>query len=75
MATCSRFRRLAGWNDIGASITLKGEVMRPGTYGIHEGETLSSVLARAGGFRADAYPYGAILERTPGARTGRKETR
>jgi protein involved in polysaccharide export with SLBB domain len=38
--------------------------MRPGTYGIHEGEKLSSVLARAGGFRADAYPYGAILERT-----------
>lgn len=55
--------QIAGWNDIGASITIKGEVMRPGTYGIHEGEKLSSVLARAGGFRADAYPYGAILER------------
>jgi len=55
--------QLAGWNDMGASIAVKGEVMRPGTYGIHEGEKLSSVLARAGGFRADAYPYGAILER------------
>ncbi len=55
--------QIAGWNDIGASIAVKGEVMRPGTYGIHEGETLSSVLARAGGFRSDAYPYGAILER------------
>ncbi len=55
--------QMAGWNDIGASIAVKGEVMRPGTYGIHEGEKLSSVLARAGGFRADAYPYGAILER------------
>ena len=56
--------QIAGWNDVGASISVKGEVMRPGTYGIHEGEKLSSVLARAGGFRADAYPYGAILERT-----------
>jgi protein involved in polysaccharide export with SLBB domain len=56
--------QIAGWNDIGASVTLKGEVMRPGTYGIHEGEKLSSVLARAGGFRADAYPYAAVLERT-----------
>jgi len=56
--------QIGGWNDIGASITLKGEVVRPGTYGIHEGEKLSSVLARAGGFRSDAYPYGAVLERT-----------
>ncbi len=55
--------QIAGWNDLGASISIKGEVMRPGTYGIREGEKLSSVLARAGGFRDDAYPYGAILER------------
>ncbi len=54
---------LAGWNDVGASITVKGEVVHPGSYGIREGERLSSVLARAGGFRADAYPYGAVLER------------
>jgi len=56
-------RQLAGWNDIGALITVKGEVMHPGDYGIEEGERLSSVLKRAGGLRADAYPYGAILER------------
>ncbi len=55
--------QITGWNDIGASIAIKGEVMRPGTYGIQEGEKLSSVLARAGGFRSGAYPYGAILER------------
>ncbi len=55
--------QITGWNDIGASIAIKGEVMRPGTYGIQEGEKLSSVLARAGGFRPGAYPYGAILER------------
>jgi protein involved in polysaccharide export with SLBB domain len=56
-------RQLAGWNDIGSLITVKGEVMHPGDYGIQEGERLSSILNRAGGLRADAYPYGAILER------------
>jgi polysaccharide biosynthesis/export protein len=56
-------RQLPGWNDLGASIALKGEVKHPGTYGIRPGERLSSVLQRAGGFQADAYPYGAILQR------------
>jgi protein involved in polysaccharide export with SLBB domain len=56
-------RQMAGWNDIGSLITVKGEVMHPGDYGIQEGERLSSILKRAGGLRADAYPYGAILER------------
>ncbi|MGH9691187.1 MAG: SLBB domain-containing protein [Candidatus Acidiferrales bacterium] len=56
-------RELPGWNDLGASITLKGEVEHPGTYGIRPGERLSSVLERAGGFQPSAYPYGAVLER------------
>jgi protein involved in polysaccharide export with SLBB domain len=56
-------RQLAGWRDVGASITVTGEVMHPGTYGIEEGERLSSILERAGGLRGDAYPYGAIFER------------
>lgn len=56
-------RQLAGWRDVGAVITLTGEVQHPGTYGIQEGERLSSILERAGGFRSDAYPYGAIFER------------
>jgi len=56
-------RQLAGWMDIGSLIAVKGELMHPGDYGIQEGERLSSVIARAGGFRSDAYPYGAILER------------
>lgn len=57
-------RQLAGWDDLGASITVRGEVNHPGTYGIRPGERLSSILERAGGFEPDAYPYGAILERT-----------
>jgi polysaccharide export outer membrane protein len=56
-------KQVAGWNDVGASITVKGEVIHPGTYGIQEGERLSSILKRAGGFRSDAYPYGALFER------------
>jgi len=56
-------RQLTGWNDIGASISVKGEVVHPGTYGIQEGERLSSVLVRAGGLSSDAYPYGAVFER------------
>ena len=54
---------LTGWKDVGATIMVRGEVLHPGIYGIREGETLSSVIARAGGFRADAYPYGSIFER------------
>jgi protein involved in polysaccharide export with SLBB domain len=56
-------RQIAGWKDVGASITVTGEVMHPGTYGIEEGERLSSILQRVGGLRSDAYPYGAIFER------------
>jgi len=57
-------RRVGGWNDIGASVTLEGEVAHPGTYGFQPGERLSSVLRRAGGFSANAYPYAAVLART-----------
>jgi protein involved in polysaccharide export with SLBB domain len=56
-------RQLAGWQDIGASVTITGEVEHSGSYGIEQGERLSSVLKRAGGFREDAYPVAAVLER------------
>jgi polysaccharide export outer membrane protein len=52
-----------GWKDVGSSVWLRGEVRHPGTYGIHTGERLSEALERAGGFSADAYPYGAVLTR------------
>lgn len=55
--------QLSGWNDIGASVVLEGEVTYPGSYGLQEGERLSSVLRRAGGLRDTAYPAGAILIR------------
>ena len=55
--------QISGWNDIGSSVSVEGEVTYPGPYGIQEGERLSSVLKRAGGFRATAYPMGAVLVR------------
>jgi protein involved in polysaccharide export with SLBB domain len=57
-------RQVPGWEDLGASITLRGEMVHPGTYGIGPGEKLSSVLLRAGGFGPGAYPYGALLVRS-----------
>jgi protein involved in polysaccharide export with SLBB domain len=56
-------RQLPRWSDIGAAMTVKGEVLHPGTYGIEPGERLSSVLLRSGGFDSEAYPYGAALMR------------
>ncbi len=57
-------RQLSGWKDIGAAVALSGEVLFPGTYGIEDGEKLSTLLRQAGGFRPEAYPEGAVLERT-----------
>jgi protein involved in polysaccharide export with SLBB domain len=50
------------WTEPG-TILVKGEVRFPGVYPIHQGETLHSVLERAGGFTADAFPYGTVYIR------------
>ncbi|HEY2544755.1 MAG TPA: SLBB domain-containing protein [Candidatus Acidoferrum sp.] len=52
-----------GWKDIGATVTLGGEVAKPGVYGIEPGERLSSLLRRAGGMLPSAYPQAALFER------------
>uniref|UniRef100_UPI00387FAFB4 SLBB domain-containing protein n=1 Tax=Pseudoalteromonas mariniglutinosa TaxID=206042 RepID=UPI00387FAFB4 len=44
-------------------VTLLGEVRFPGVYTIKKGESLSSVLKRAGGFTEYAFPKGAIFTR------------
>ncbi len=56
-------RKITGWDDRGAAITVRGEVEHPGTFGIQPGERLSAILERAGGFTAAAYPHGVVLER------------
>jgi protein involved in polysaccharide export with SLBB domain len=45
------------------SIELRGEVRFPGVYPIRRGETLRSVLERAGGFTGLAFPRGAVFTR------------
>jgi protein involved in polysaccharide export with SLBB domain len=50
------------WMEPG-TIELAGEVRFPGKYPIHEGETLSSVLQRAGGLTDLAFPGGAVYIR------------
>jgi protein involved in polysaccharide export with SLBB domain len=56
-------RQIPQWNDLHASVAVKGEIQHPATYGIEPGERLSSVLARCGGLTSQAYPYGAVLIR------------
>ena len=45
------------------SVTLTGEVRFPGRYDIKRGETLVSVLARAGGLTEFAFPEGSVFTR------------
>ena len=44
-------------------ITLVGEVKFPGNYPIHRGETLRSVIDRAGGLTPLAFPQGSVFTR------------
>ena len=55
--------QISEWQDLSATVQVKGEVAHAGGYGIQPGERLSSVLARAGGLLPTAYPYGAVFER------------
>jgi polysaccharide export outer membrane protein len=50
------------WETPG-NIVLTGELRHPGRYPIHHGETLSSVLQRAGGLTDIAFDEGAIFTR------------
>tara|TARA_Y200000002_G_scaffold59558_1_gene44957 strand:+ start:733 stop:2586 length:1854 start_codon:yes stop_codon:yes gene_type:complete len=44
-------------------VSIEGMVNRPGTYFFKEGETLSDIINRAGGYKDNAYVYGAALFR------------
>jgi polysaccharide biosynthesis/export protein len=44
-------------------ITLSGQVKFPGRYSIKQGETLKSVLLRAGGLTEYAFPQGSVFTR------------
>ena len=55
-------RENSDWNPVD-SITLEGEIKFPGTYLIQPGETLSNVIARAGGLRPEAFVNAAVFTR------------
>lgn len=44
-------------------VTIQGLVRRPGTYFINDGETLSDLIERAGGYKDNAYVYGGAIFR------------
>jgi polysaccharide export outer membrane protein len=50
------------WQE-GGNIVLRGEVVFPGTYSIRRGETLASVMKRAGGVTDQAFAGGAVFTR------------
>ncbi len=45
------------------TVTITGEVKFPGRYTIKKGETITSLIARAGGFTDEAYIRGAVFTR------------
>ncbi len=55
-------KRIPEWRER-RTIKLAGEVKFPGTYVLQEGETLSSVIHRAGGLTKLAFADGAIFTR------------
>jgi protein involved in polysaccharide export with SLBB domain len=55
-------QQISQWRRRG-SVALEGEVRFPGTYPIEPGETLSKVLARAGGLTDHAFAEGSVFLR------------
>ncbi len=64
-------KRIPNWYER-KQVILTGEVKFPGTYIIHTGEKLSSVIERAGGFTNEAFLYGAVFSRKEIAKLQRK---
>lgn len=48
-------------------VSVNGEVNRPGDYVINDGDKLSDIIERAGGYKEDAYIYGSALFRETAA--------
>jgi polysaccharide export outer membrane protein len=55
-------KEIESWTDQEA-ITLRGQVKFPGRYSVKPGETLKSVLMRAGGLTQYAFPEGSVFTR------------
>jgi len=59
-------------SHIQKTVYLSGEVKKPGSYNISEGETLSEVLKKAGGYSENAYEYAGVLLRESAKEIERK---
>jgi len=55
-------KQLPNWNDM-ETIQISGEVVSPGVYSVSKGESLSSVIRRAGGLTGFADPNASVLLR------------
>ena len=44
------------------SVFVEGAVLKPGRYLMTEGESLSDLIAKTGGYTENAYPFGAVYE-------------
>ena len=55
-------RRLSNWRPV-EQVSVEGEISYPGSYPVEEGEKLSSVLKRAGGYTDKAYLSAAVFTR------------
>ncbi len=55
-------KQISGWTEQD-QIQLRGEVRFPGSYAIRPGETLSSVIRRAGGLTEFAFAEGSLFTR------------
>jgi polysaccharide export outer membrane protein len=55
-------KRIPDWLEE-VRVTIEGEVRYPGEYFVRDGERLSSLIERAGGFTQDAYLRGAFFTR------------
>ena len=68
-----RVNTMPGWTEQNI-ITLSGEVRFPGIYHFEKGETLGSVVLRAGGLTKDAFAKGAVYNNLQAAINQRKQS-
>jgi len=54
--------KIPSWQE-NISVSLRGEVRFPGIYSVRQGETLESVVFRAGGYTEQAFLSGAVFTR------------
>ena len=65
-------REISGWGQQEV-VTLRGEFRFPGDYPIRPGETIESVIDRAGGLTEFAFPEGSVFTRVDAAQRQREQ--